>query len=68
MVKISESYAHDIAKRPTDMLALGRAAMANERTLLAFVSTSVRFLAASAGLITSTNQGLNFAGEIKTTP
>ena len=40
-----QKYAHDIKDRPTDMLTLGRTSMANERTLLSFISTAVGLLA-----------------------
>ena len=49
--KMIQNYAKDIKERPSDMLAIGRTAMANERTLLSFISTSVGLLASSVGLI-----------------
>ena len=40
-----------IERKPADMLAIGRTKMANERTLLSFIRTSVGLLAGGIGLI-----------------
>ena len=51
MSKKLNSLAKDIKKRPSDMLSFGRTKMANERTLLSFINTSIGLLASGIGFI-----------------
>ncbi len=51
MEKRSGDLVDDIKRSPTNVLAMGRTIMANERTLLSFISTSVGLFASGVGLI-----------------
>jgi putative membrane protein len=46
-----DDIVKDIAESPSDMLSIGRTVMANERTLLSFIKTSIGLLASGLALI-----------------
>lgn len=51
LFKSTDEIREDLARQPSDTLAIGRTVLANDRTLLGFVRTALGLLGGGIGLV-----------------